>query len=60
MTKLKFERVKRGLKQSDISKVLDCTQQYVAVLESGKRQLTVGKAKKLAEFFGVNWYEFFE
>ena len=54
---MKLERVKRGLKQTDIAKILDCTPQYVTVLESGKRKLTVKKAQILGEFYGVSWYE---
>lgn len=57
VNRMKLERVKRGLKQTDIAKILDCTPQYIAVLESGKRKLTVKKAQILGEFFGVNWYE---
>jgi transcriptional regulator with XRE-family HTH domain len=45
---LRTERLNRGLSQTEVARRLGVSQPYVAMLETGKRRLTRGVARKLA------------
>lgn len=57
---LKELRLKRGLSQDDLAEAMGCHRSTLAMIETGKNHPSVELAKKLGEFFGVEWNKFFE
>ncbi len=53
-------RVAQGLTLQDIANAAGVSVQSVAYYESGERTPTVPVAKKIANFLGINWTQFFE
>ena len=54
-----YERIRgmredKDLKQSDIAKVLNCTQACYSNYENGKREIPPAVLEKLADFYGVS------
>ena len=47
-------REDRDLKQSDLAKVLNCTQACYSNYENGKRDIPSEVLRTLAEFYGVS------
>lgn len=47
-------REDKDLKQSDIAKVLNCTQACYSNYENGKREIPPAVLEKLADFYGVS------
>ena len=52
--RLKDLREDRDLTQSDVAKVLNTTYQYYSTYESGKREMPLSRAIKLAHFYNVS------
>ncbi|MBE6702375.1 MAG: helix-turn-helix transcriptional regulator [Ruminococcaceae bacterium] len=47
-------RIDHDLKQVDIAKILETTQQYYSAYESGKRDMPFSRAIELAKFYNVS------
>ena len=54
MNRLKQLRKKKRLTLMNLSKELGLPNSTLSQYENGKRQISIGKAKKLAEYFGVS------
>lgn len=54
MNRLKQLRKKKKLTLMNLSKELGFPGSTLSQYENGKRQISIGKAKKLAEYFGVS------
>lgn len=54
MNRLKQLRKKKRLTLMNLSKELGFPDSTLSQYENGKRQISIGKAKKLAEYFGVS------
>ncbi len=54
MNNLKLLRKKKRLTLMKLSKELGLPDSTLSQYENGKRQISIGKAKKLAEYFGVS------
>ncbi|VBB05608.1 Hypothetical protein LUCI_0818 [Lucifera butyrica] len=53
MTKLKHERIIRGLTVRQLAYRLNLSFQYVSLLENGKRKPSFDVAQRMKEFFGI-------
>ena len=51
---LRATRVERGLKQREVSRMVDRSETYMTLIETGQRKCTVAEACELAEAMGVN------
>ncbi len=47
-------RIKQGYSQEEIAKYLDVTREFISMVESGKRDLSVTNLNKLADLFGID------
>lgn len=54
LEKLKDLRTERGLKQSDISEILQTTQQYYSKYERGINEIPIRHIITLCRFYGVS------
>lgn len=54
LTKLKVLRVKKGMSQSDLAKVLGTTQMTVSAWETGRSTPRPPMMQKIADYFGVS------
>ena len=52
--RLKDVREDRDLKQSDIAKILETTQEQISKYETGKQLMGIDKYIKLAEFYNMS------
>ena len=52
--RLKALREDSDLTQTDVAKVLNTTYQYYSTYESGKREMPLSRAIKLAKFYNVS------
>ncbi len=52
--RLKDVREDRDLKQSDIAKLLETTQEQISKYETGKQLMGIDKYIKLAEFYNIS------
>ncbi len=52
--RLKDIREDRDLKQSDIAKLLDTTQEQISKYETGKQLMGIDKYIKLAQFYNIS------
>lgn len=57
--KLKALRVEKGLKQSDLAKLMDVATSTIAMIETGKRVPSLELAFKIAKFYGKKIEEIF-
>lgn len=57
--KLKALRVEKGLKQSDLAKLMDVKQSAIAMIENGQRVPSLELAFKIAKFYGKKIEEIF-
>lgn len=57
--KIKLLRLRRGLKQDDLTLVLNLSRGQISNLESGRRNLSLEQLEKLCEFFKVDISYFF-
>ena len=50
---IKFVRVASGLRQGEMAKRLDISQNYLSLLENNRAEPSVGLLKRISETFGV-------
>ncbi len=60
MKNLKKIRLSLGLKQREIAKIAGVSYQMYSHYETGRRDLPVRVAKKIAEGLKVNWMELYD
>jgi len=50
---IKFVRVAAGLRQGDMAKMLDISQNYLSLLENNKANPSIALVKKISNTFGI-------
>ena len=50
---IKFVRVAAGLRQGDMAKMLDISQNYLSLLENNKAEPSIALVKKISNTFGI-------
>lgn len=60
MNVIKTKRKALGLNQSDVAKLVGCSNQYYNMVENGKRKPSVTTAKEIARVLKVDWTIFFK
>lgn len=50
---IKFVRIASGLRQGEMAKQLDISQNYLSLLENNKADPSIALLKKISEIFGV-------
>lgn len=58
MTKLEFNRRRKGLKLREVAQAAGCSDAFVSLVERGKRTPSPLLAQKLAEAVGMNLRDF--
>ncbi len=51
---VKIERIKKDLTQEQLSVILDVNQNYIACIECGRQNMSLGKILELANALGVD------
>ena len=51
---VKIERIKKDLTQEQLAEIMNVSQNYVANIECGKANMSLGKILELAIFIGVD------
>lgn len=51
---VKIERIKKDLTQEKLAEIMDVSQNYIANIEGGKENMSLGKVLELSNFIGVN------
>ena len=51
---VKIERIKKDLTQEQLAEIMNVSQNYVANIECGKANMSLGKILELSNFMGVN------
>ncbi|MBQ8459264.1 helix-turn-helix transcriptional regulator [bacterium] len=51
---LKIERIKKDLTQEQLAEKLNVSQNYIACIETGKQNMSLGKILKLANTLNIN------
>lgn len=51
---VKIERIKKDLTQEQLSEIMNVSQNYVANIEGGKANMSLGKILELSNYIGVN------
>lgn len=51
---VKIERIKKDLTQEQLAEILDVSQNYIACIETGKQNMSLGKILELSEALSVN------
>lgn len=51
---VKIERIKKDLTQEQLSEIMGVSQNYVANIECGKANMSLGKILELANYIGVD------
>lgn len=54
-----MKRKEKELTQQEMAKKIGISRQYYNDIENGKRQPSVGTAKKIGKLLGVDWTIFF-
>lgn len=54
MNNLKLLRKQKKLTQQELAEVVNIPKRTIQRLENSESQISIGKAKKLAEYFGVS------
>lgn len=57
---LKEKRNSKGLTQSDMAKLIGCSEQYYNMIENEKRVPSVKTAKEIGRLLGIEWVDFFK
>ena len=57
---LREVRLKHQKTQEEVANFLGVQQNTYSQIETGKRSLSVVNAKKLGEFYKINWWLFYE
>ncbi len=60
MSFLRKIRIKNKLTLSEVSKQIGIAEGYLSQLETGHRRPSVEIAKKLGDFYKIDWTKFFE
>ena len=51
---VKIERIKKDLTQEKLAEIMNVSQNYVANIEGGKANMSLGKVLELSDFLGVD------
>ncbi len=51
---VKIERIKKDLTQEQLAEILDVSQNYIACIESGKQNMSLGKILELSIALNTN------
>ena len=51
---VKIERIKKDLTQEQLAEIMDVSQNYIANIECGKANMSLGKILELSNFIGVD------
>ncbi len=51
---VKIERIKKDLTQEQLAEIMNVSQNYVANIECGKANMSLGKVLELADYLGVD------
>ena len=51
---VKIERIKKDLTQEQLAEIMNVSQNYVANIEGGKANMSLGKILELSKFIGVD------
>ena len=51
---VKIERIKQDLTQEQLAEKMDVSQNYIACIESGRQNMSLGKILELSEVLGVD------
>lgn len=51
---VKIERVKRDLTQEQLAEIMDVSQNYIASIECGKANMSLGKILELSKYLGTD------
>lgn len=51
---VKIERIKKDLTQEQLSEILDVNQNYIACIEGGRQNMSLGKILELANALNVD------
>lgn len=57
---LKELRERKGLNQQQLAESVGVSREYITMIESGQRNPSVNLAKKIADFFNIEWTLFFD
>ena len=60
MSTLKEKRKKAKLKQAELGKAIGVSQKLISIWETGRQELPVRQARKLAEVLGCDWKELYD
>lgn len=60
MKKLTQLRLKKEVTQEELGKAIGVSEKTISTYETGRRNLPVDKAKKIGEYFQVNWWQLYE
>lgn len=60
MKKLTQLRLKKEITQEELGKAIGVSEKTISTYETGRRNLPVDKAKKIGDYFQVNWWELYE
>ena len=51
---VKIERIKKDLTQDQLAEIMNVSQNYVANIEGGKANMSLGKILELSNYIGIN------
>ena len=51
---VKIERIKKDLTQEQLAEIMDVSQNYIANIECGKANMSLGKVLELSKYMGVD------
>ena len=51
---VKIERIKKDLTQEQLAEIMNVSQNYVASIEGGKANMSLGKILELSNYIGIN------
>ena len=51
---VKIERIKKDLTQEQLAEIMNVSQNYVANIEGGKANMSLGKILELSNYIGIN------
>ncbi len=51
---VKIERIKKDLTQEKLAEIMNVSQNYIANIECGKANMSLGKILELANFMGID------
>lgn len=60
MKKITQLRLKKEVTQEELGKAIGVSEKTISTYETGRRNLPVDKAKKIGEYFQVNWWQLYE